>query len=608
MSRARPLIPLAVIAAILIARNLLVGAPPHQGSIFIARGGPVIIGVQGDGTLDIAGHHIHAATERILLMHGPAAYTWNGGGRLVWSPVGRRGDPEYVPLSSLSPDPPASASFPAWVGAAPLDGACALAILLVIVASVLYATRNPLRAVPRRTWIAMGAVFGVALVARWIDLGGFGQAWDEDVNWAAGRNYVTNVLSLDFRAQSWIWNFEHPPVMKLLEGIGAQFADGFGPARAMSAVWTALGCAFLVPIGARLYRLETGLLAGAIAALLPPLVAHGQIVGHESPTLMWWTLAMLLALTAGASRKRLVALGVVIGLAAASRFVNGLVAPLALAVVLLDERTVRRDLWILPAAALATFYAVWPRLWLHPIGALQESLHKLSQTHSPEPFLGTVTAHPPPTYFLVYLFATLPIGVLVGLFAWPRRDKATLVTALWLLVPLGVAFSPVRQDGVRYVIPCLAALALASAAGWDRLARRFDKYPAIAGALVIYLVVTLVRIHPYYLDYFAEQVGGTHTVQAHRWFETAWWGEGVDRAVTYVNEHAAAGAKVDRDCILPAHLAWFREDLWAPMVHSPAQADWIVRYGDAPCPIPPGMRRVFTVEADGATLAEVWQR
>ena len=603
MSRARPLIPVAVIAAILIARNLLVGAPPHQGSIFIARGGPVVIGVQGDGTLDIAGNHIHGKTERIILMHGPVAYTWDGGGRLVWSPVGRRGDPEYVPLSSLSE----TTSFPPWVGAAPLDGVCALLILLVVVASVLYAFRDALRAVPRRTWIMMGAVFGVACLARWIDLGGFGQTWDEDVNWAAGRNYVTNVLSLDFRAQSWIWNFEHPPVMKLLEGIGAQFADGFGPARAMSAVWTALGCAFLVPIGARLYRLETGLLAGAIAALLPPLVAHGQIVGHESPTLMWWTLAVLLALSP-TSRKQLVALGVVIGLAAASRFVNGLVAPLALAIVLLDDRTVRRDLWILPVAALATFYAVWPRLWLHPIGALQESLHKLSQTHSPEPFLGVVTAHPPPTYFFVYLFATLPIGVLLGLLAWPRRDRPTLVTALFFIVPLGVAFSPVRQDGVRYVIPCLAALALASAAGWDRIARRFGKYPAIAGALVIYLVVTLVRIHPYYLDYFAEQVGGTHTVQAHRWFETAWWGEGVDRAVTYVNEHAAAGAKVDRDCILPAHLAWFREDLWTPMVHSPAQADWIVRYGDAPCPIPPGMRRVFTVEADGATLAEVWQR
>ena len=36
------------------------------------------------------------------------------------------------------------------------------------------------------------------VIARWLDLGGAGQTWDEDVNWAAGRNYVTNVLALDF--------------------------------------------------------------------------------------------------------------------------------------------------------------------------------------------------------------------------------------------------------------------------------------------------------------------------------------------------------------------------------------------------------------------------
>src|SRR4029077_18987868 len=153
---------------------------------------------------------------------------------------------------------------------------------------------------------------------------GFGQTWDEDVNWAAGRNYVTNLLALDFRARSWIWNYEHPPVMKYLAGIGAQLADGFGPARALSAVWSALGCALLVPIGARLYSLRVGALAGAIAALLPPLVAHGQIVGHESPTVLWWSLGTVLALGANdvpeRARIRYAWIGVVIGVAAASRF------------------------------------------------------------------------------------------------------------------------------------------------------------------------------------------------------------------------------------------------------------------------------------------------
>ena len=124
-----------------------------------------------------------------------------------------------------------------------------------------------------------------------------GQTWDEDVNWSSGRNYITNILSLDLSPLSWLWNYQHPPVMKYLEGIGAQLSDGYGPARALSAIWVALGCAFLVPIGARLYSFRVGLLAAIIAALLPPLVAHGQIVGHEAPTVLWWSLGILLALT-----------------------------------------------------------------------------------------------------------------------------------------------------------------------------------------------------------------------------------------------------------------------------------------------------------------------
>ena len=51
----------------------------------------------------------------------------------------------------------------------------------------------------------------------------------------------------------------------------------------MSAICIALGCALIVPIGARLWSPRIGVVAAAIATLLPPMVAHGQIVGHESP-------------------------------------------------------------------------------------------------------------------------------------------------------------------------------------------------------------------------------------------------------------------------------------------------------------------------------------
>ncbi|HEX3764612.1 MAG TPA: glycosyltransferase family 39 protein [Kofleriaceae bacterium] len=653
-------IPLVAAAALLALRAWLVVAPldrlaptaaepadppgttARAGSIFVARGGPVILGFLSDGEarLGFAGQEVRGAglvTRRIVVAHGPAAIRLAAppGARLVWSPVGRRGDPEYVSASSLSPEPPARAGFDR-PGTAPLDGAIAAGLLAILVATLCIAARRRLAAVPRPTWLAMAIVLIAGVAVRWIDLGGFGQTWDEDVDWASGRNDITNVVSLDFSAVSWQWNYEHPPVMKLLAGIGAQFADGFGPARALSAIWISLGCALLVPIGARLFRPRVGVLAGAIAALLPPMVAHGQIVGHESPAVLWWSLGILLALgvhdylssddrkAAAMLRARLVGVGVAVGVAIASRFINGLVGLLcALIVVVQAPPRWRRDTaiwgaWRMPLAAIATFYALWPWLWAHPIVRLHEAMHRLATSPSSEPWLGQITSHPGPLYFPIYLAATLPLGVAIGVVAGAvrlgrRRDRSALIAAAWLLIPLGVVASPLRRDGVRYVIPCLPALALIAAAGFDQLAvwaRLRAAFAAIAAAVVLYLGATLWRVHPYYLDYFAEQVGGAGQVAARGWFETAWWGEGVDRAVDYVNAHAAPGARVDRACIEPVHLAWFREDLWAGMTDDPARADWIVSYAPAshPCRVPPDARSVFRLVHDGAVLAVVYQR
>jgi hypothetical protein len=267
---------------------------------------------------------------------------------------------------------------------------------------------------------------------------------------------------------------------------------------------------------------------------------------------------------------------------------------------------------------VATVYLVWPRLWLHPISALQLSFEKLKRTHTIEPFLGTFTNQPGPHYFVVYLAATLPVAILGGVLLWIARSvivrtRSTILVVGWFVIPLAVVASPVRQDGVRYVMPCVLVLAVMAAAGWDWLASRIrhaHAFTALSAALAVYLGITLARIQPYYLDYFGEHVGGPGTVAAHKWFETAWWGEGVDRAVAYVNEHAAPNARVFRNCIEPSHLAWFREDLWTPMVNVPEQATWIVAYAPQTkhCPIPRDAHRVFSVDAQGAVLAEVWQR
>jgi hypothetical protein len=268
-------------------------------------------------------------------------------------------------------------------------------------------------------------------------------------------------------------------------------------------------------------------------------------------------------------------------------------------------------------AAIVAIYSLWPRLWLHPIAALGESLHKLSTEHSAEPFLGGTTNHPAPYYFVVYLLATLPAGALIGVVAWAARFRraplASWIALAWFVMPLLVAISPVRQDGVRYVMPSVVALAFAAAVGWDAIASwlepRFARaFAATAIVVVGYLAWVDVRIHPYYLDYFAEQVGGPSTVADHAWFETAWWGEGLDRAIAYVNDHAEPGAPVYRDCIEPKHLGWFRQDLWPALARSPAQAAWIVSYAplELHCAIPSTARLVFEVDVAGAPLARVY--
>ncbi len=606
----------------------------YVGYLHVPRGGPVVLGYQSTGRsrLDVASAQLIEGPGlrkyRLLLDGKPIRirFAATEDARLVWNPVGRRGDPEYIPPGVLSAsDAPGSSTGDRFLG----DGLAAIALLAILVGSILFAQRRRLALVPRRTWIAIAAVFAVALIVRLFDLGGAGQTWDEDVNWGAGRNYIQNLLSGDFADRSWVWNYEHPPIMKYLAGIGAQLSSGFGPARAISAILVALGCALLVPIGTRLFDLRTGVIAAGIAALLPPLVAHGQIVGHEAPTVLWWSLGILLSLCVHddlASRRTLIArlagVGVVVGIAVASRFVNGLLGPLCVLIVILRAPDAWRRstvAWspVMVATTVVTFWAVWPRLWLHPFEALGRSLAKLDVAHAAEPFLGAITNAPPPYYFLVYLVATLPLGVLLALACGLVRgaiesSRSTVIVIGWLVIPLLVAASPVRQDGVRYVMPALLAIAMIAASGVVWLADKIrwrHALAALATALGVYLAITLVRVHPYYLDYFGEHVGGAGAVAKHRWFETAWWGEGLDRAIAYVNENAPINAKVDRSCILPQHLGWFRTDLWTPMVSRPGDAQWIVEYV-APnrCKLPPDARLVFEVSTDGAPLARVWQR
>src|SRR5690606_1465107 len=117
----------------------------------------------------------------------------------------------------------------------------------------------------------------------------------------------------------------------------------------------------------------------------------------------------------------------------------------------------------------------------------------------------------------------------------------------------------------------LPALALLAAAGvdwvaeavsarWSRLSSK-RMWAALSALVCGALVMANVRVHPYYIDYYGEQVGGAEQAAKGRWFEIAWWGEGVGEAIDYINRHAKPGERFYRGCVEPAHLGWFRGDL-----------------------------------------------
>lgn len=644
---------LMIIFALLIVRNVLVVSPldrlsptaidgertRYVGSWHFPRGGPFVLGFLApfSAKLSIDGQQVASGSGQQLVRRVYAKsvveveFVAPAGSRLLWHPPGRRGPPEYVPASVLSPLAPEVATFSAWVGAAPLDGAIALAILITLLALIVFLSRALLASIGVARLVPTLAVFGLALVARLIDLDGAGPTWDEDVNWSAGKNYISNLLSLQFADELWLWNFEHPPVSKYIAGIGAHFADGYGPARALSAIMVAASAALLVPIGARLFSQRVGVLAGIIAALTPHLIAHGKIVGHEAPMLLFWALAFWLALRAHDDEPdtrtlvlRFGVLGLVLGLAVFSRFANALLAP-AIGLVLLDgapkdqrERTVVAGFVVIGTVAIALGFAIWPRLWSAPIEHLGQSWAKLSKPHSLEPYLGTTTNQPARHYFATYLLATAPMGVLFGaLLCLGRflklREAGCRRALILLLLPLLIMLSPVRQDGVRYIMPSLLALSLLSAAGLEWACKWLPAgaAPRRVGAALFcgYLLFCCWRVHPYYLDYYGEQVGGPRVAATNNWFETAWWGEGLHAGIKYVNEHAEPGARVHKRCVEPSHLAWLRHDLWASEVSQFEQADWILVYQplSGRCPVPDSAELVFEESVQGAPLVRLYR-
>lgn len=586
------------------------------------------------------------------------------GMRLLWQPPGRRGPPEYLEPDFLRP----SRDRPGTLGPSghpKRDAYAGLSFLAVAAILLLVLFWRPLRAhvqrlatsIQTRQDLLIALVIAlVAASARLVFLSSQGQTWDEDVYYGAGRNYLLNLLSLDMRPESWVWNLEHPPVTKYVVGLGSLLTESMTGPRVLMALLgsIAMGLAYLA--GRRLVGRPAAALGASLAALLPHLVGHGKIAGHETATVAFFTASVLCYLIASEKvlerdldpgvlcRQRTLAYlasGVFAGLALGVRWINASVLLLFMVYLFMEILPqLRKDpsrIHVHPASGLLFFVAVfvlfacWPRLWHGPVARLAETFGYYPEGLSvKEYFLGRMQI-PPFYYFWVYFSATLPSLVLAAFLlffgAWfaNRGGSGPAWLLAWFLVPmLSAQISPFAQDGVRYIVAALVPASLMAGHGavwigqilgrasgriFKRVEeRRLQAFGVLAAATILLSTSAWAcfKIHPYYIDFYNSFWGSSKGVFARKSFEIGWWGEGLSSATSWINRKAPSNSRIFL-LVAARHIMVLRPDI--KVIPSPGQADLIV-FADSALyrPAPEGYRLVHAERAEGVCVVKVFGR
>jgi hypothetical protein len=229
--------------------------------------------------------------------------------------------------------------------------------------------------------------------------------------------------------------------------------------------------------------------------------------------------------------------------------------------------------WPLLAWALVAIIvtvALWPAMWVDPLGALsgvlQEAIGYAQAGHGNAAFFdGTVVpdgrlgASFWYYYPLTYLWRTTPV-VILGLLAaiaslllrWPRLHRGTqrsTAAVLGLLaMGLAVLFTLGTKKGDRYLCPAFLPLDLLAGMGWVATVRWPARSKAVArprwfsplavGLVIAFQVGPILQTSPYYLTYYNPVMGGTATAPESMQIG---WGEGLDQAARYLS------AKPDAD-------------------------------------------------------------
>lgn len=467
------------------------------------------------------------------------------------------------------------------------------------------------------------AIFLVAFGIRLYGLNAQGETWDEIAYFNAGKSYFRNIYHLDFQADHWNINKEHPPIGKYILGLASlkDYQDDitdFTAGRVASALMGALTVLIVYLIGKDLFSKKTGIISAIILMLLPYFIGFNKVYGLDTPTVLSFTLTIWLFLRAVKLNNNLYYLlsAISLGFALGIRLNNLLLYPLLFLIYLIfygrdifkNSQALWKILLFLSIPPLI-FYLTWPWLWQDPAAHLKLTIGHWGEVK--EIFLGQ-NIFAPYSYYFIYFLVTTPALILILMipYLWKlfsEKNKYLWIIFVWFLIPFLWTFATIRQDGIRYILMLYPPLAIMAAYSVSLIKNRKILMICLT-VLVSYLIFVDAKIHPYYIDYYNEFAGGPKKVYDNKWFQVGWWGEGLQEATSWLNDHAPKNAKIYYN-VIPDHTAGvLRNDL----LKTAENPDYIITnpnsrwYQNAQ--VADNYQLVYTVRADHAPLAQVYKK
>lgn len=426
-------------------------------------------------------------------------------------------------------------------------------------------------------------IFLVAIGVRISTLNDMGLTWDEPAYVSTGYKYVQLIRDRNFSDPFWYELADHPPLIRYVYGFAgmldiksehagiAQYHYSFTFARLVSALLGSLSAVFIVLIGYEYFSKFIGFSSGLIFSLIPFFVGLSQLATLESFMMFFFTGAVyfcLRFLKTGAVGTGVVT-GIFAGMSLLVKQSNVIIFPLIACFGVLhfffqERKSVKSarayvvGFLIIGVSALLSVFLLWPMPFFHmkETWAVQQTMWvDAVKLPPPEVFFGRLMLVPFPYYIVMFLITTPILILLLSFLGFIHVDKKrnfiSFAILIWLLFPFLQSFYAFKQHGVRYIIEIYAPFAILCGLGISYVSQWFGKgrivKPSILAVVVVYLFLILLKVKPYYLDYFNEAVGGNKNVYEKKLFQMGWWGQGIGEAAYYISRSEGKNVTVAVD-------------------------------------------------------------